>query len=314
MATGITAAAQIDQAITAYVAELRMTMEHDAMMANLIDTQRLPKKRGRTYTEPWVGAISSAALTDGIEFNSPTVINDYAFTITPGEQGVQVLWTHRMADSIDFNFAEVAGKMMGNAINYGIEQTLLALLDGFGGSLGSGTAPLTAGIISAAMAFVEPGIAASGATARTGARTTGDPLGGPYAVVAHPFNRHDLFGQLVGVGGTTQLTGAVVGNYPAAAGLTDPQMQILRGHYAGDVAGAGCFFTGNLPIASNVVKGAVFSKMALIYLKYREMIDKRVETDDGRATKHTMVIDIGAGERSDTGGIELNIDATAPAA
>lgn len=314
---GITGQTQIDDAITSYVAEVRFTMENEGVMAPLIDTQRLPKKRGRTYKEPWIGTITAASLVDGVEFNSPTPITDNALTITPAEVGVQVLWTHRMADTIDFNFPEVAGRLMGNSINYNIDSVLLTLLDGFGGSVGGGTNPLTAGLVSIAASFARTGIPGSGGTARTGARTVGDntidPLPGMISLVAHEFNRHDLFGQLVGVGGTSVMTGVVAGNFPATAGITEYQRRLLADVYQGDIAGVGCYFTANLARTSNVVKGGVFKKLSLIHVKFREMIDKRVETDDGRATKHTLVVDYGSGERSDTGGIELNLDATAPA-
>lgn len=313
MAGAVTAQAQLDDAIRTFIAEAAELSEHKGVMKNLFDTRTLPQKQGRTWNEPWFTPISAAALTDGLEFDSPTQITDSKITITPGEVGVQVMWTNRADMTITENFASIAANMCTDALERKRDQDLLGLLDGFSTSLGGATTTFTAGLVSAAVALLQGGRAGS---TRTGALTTGDPAPTPYYTVVHPYHGHDLLMQLGGLSGapTQVTTGAMVGNY-AGATLTSDNMAALRnaGKSLGNLRGSEIFVDGNFTITSNSIKAGCFSKMACVHVSFQGVQTYRVRSNDGRAVRHTTWIDYGYGERADNYGIELYLDTTAPA-
>lgn len=308
---------QIDNLSQTFIAKALETREHTGVMDKLVDTKRLPNGYGSTYNEPYIGSISAAALTDGLEFDSPVSFTDTNVTVTTGEVGVQTLITKRTNDVVKENLMAIAGRLMSNAIAYKRDTDLLALMDGFGGSFGSGTATLVVGHITSALAMLRSGRAASGGTARTGARTTGDPAPAPYYAVIHEWQRRALAAQLSGVFavssdaaiGTTAPSMNFTGR---AGGISDYQAKWIEEHYLGTIDGCKVIIDNNLPISSSATKSGVFSKEALINLMFRNMVHKTVETDDGRAVKTTLVDDYGTGERNDIWGIELNIACVAP--
>lgn len=314
---GIVTTTQIDNMSQTFIAKALETREHSPVMDKLVDTKTLPKGHGIAWNEPYVGSISASALTEGEEFDSPSQFTDTNIQITVGEVGVQVYIPKRSNDRVKEDLYGIAGRLMSNAIEYKRDTDLLGLLDGFGGSLGSGTATLVAGHITSAASSIRAGRAQSGGTARTGARSTGDPVTGPIHCVVHEYQRRALAAQFSGLfSGSSD--GAISTTAPTQnfgtnrVGLSDWQVRWIKDHYRGQVDGIDIIVDNNLTIASNAAKGGVFGEMALVHVKYRAPFTKRVETDDGRLIKMTMVDDYGYGERNDIWGVELNVAAVTP--
>lgn len=314
MATGLTGSAQITKAVKLFVAEMQYTQEHEQMMTKLVDTRTLPKGQGLTYHEPYVGAITAMEAAMDEEYNNPQQITDSEITITPTEKIVQVLWPDRLNLYISESFPRIAGRLMANALEYKRDVDLLTLLASTTGVIGNGTGPLTVGVVSAAMAVIGPGLPANGSTARTGARSTGDPSTGPYYCLVHPYNVHDLRSQLSGLGTLPGATSGTVGtaDKPAIAGLTTVNMDWIQRHYRGVIAEANLMVNGNLAITSNAVKGGVWAKDAFVHVTYQGVQNYEYRTQDGRFTKQTSWIDYGFGQRVSVWAQQLWLDATAP--
>lgn len=314
MASGVTASAQITASIGKFVAEAEFVQEHKFVMLPTLDGVRLPLKKSTTYNEPYYGAFAASSLTDGEEFDSPTQITDTNVTYTPAEYGVQVMWTDRMADIITENFPKIAADLMMNAIEFQRDQNLLTLLDGASQSMGSGTATMSWGTLRKAVAIIRSGRTAG--SLRTGARTTGDPPppDAPMFCALHEWQMYDLAAQFSGVSGApTQLTtGAPEGNYFGNA-LSGMNETWLKGYFkTTDISGVHVFTDNNLPVSSNATKSGVYCKMGAVHLGFRGIKEYRTRAVDGRATRHTVWIDYGYGERVDNWIYELHVDATIP--
>jgi len=312
MATGLTGAAQITKAVRTYVAEMQFTQENGQMMAKLVDTEELPKGQGLIFRRPYGGAIDAFEVAMDEEFDNPQQYVDQAIQITPTEKITQMLWPKRLNLFTSENFARVNARVMSAALEYKRDVDLISLGAASTGVLGDGTGPLTVGMVSAAMAVIQAGIPANGSVAWTGARATGDPGDGPWYVVAHPFNQHDLRGQLSGLGGSTQLTAAVAANYPTVAGTTSFNEAQIRRHYRGPIAEADFMVNGNMPITANKVRAFVFDKEAFLHITYQGVQNGQHESGDTRFIKATTWIDYGFGINKSVWAQQLYIDASIP--
>lgn len=300
----------LDNVIPVYIAEVDYLPEHTQVAAKAVHTVSLPARNGLTYNAPVLGNLTASVLVSGVIFDSPSELVDGNWSCSPREVGVQTLWPDRDARIINFELAGAMAKLTVEAIEYKREIDLMSLYPGFSQQMGSGTAPATANIISAGKVRVMRGLTTSsrGVTPRS----SGLKSSGPYFAILHAYHQHDLFGQTVGLAGTSQLTGAVVANYPATAGISEIQARWFRDHFGGDVAGATVLFSGNLPITNSKTHGVIMSKQATRMVQFQGMQRYKDRTKDGRATLLTVWVDYGFGEFEDGWGIDLYLDATAP--
>ncbi len=322
MATGTTAVAQLDNMRRTMIAEAQLVQEHKEVMAKLVATRRLPKQQGTTYNMPYLGAITAASLTDGVEFDSPQQITDTNVSFTPAEVGVQVLWTKRLNLVITEDFPRLAADLMMNAIEYKRDTDLLGQLDSFAGIAGAAGTAFHHGLAAAAVNAVREGrtanVTSGTVVARTGARTTGDPpTGQPISIVLHERNRYDLTVQYGGLAAVAQGTAVAAGTAQSSvgAGGTGSYEQRWRETYftGFKIMGAEVYVDNNLTIdSSDDIKGGVFAREAIQHITFQGVQDYQVTTDDGRAVKHTIWVDYGFGEYNDSWGRELYVDATAP--
>jgi len=310
MAAGTIGQSQIANAVRTFIAEAVTLMEHKGGMKPTVDTKTLPRKQGRTWNEPYLPPVTASSLTDAVLFDSPTQISDGKITITPAEVGVQVLWTHRAENTSTLNLASMLGDLCANAIEYKRDCDLLGQIDNFSTALGGSTTTLTVGLIGAAAALVRAG---RSGTSRTGARATGNPAPAPYFAVFHEYNRYDLASQLSGLSGSPSqvTTGAAVSNF-AGQTLSEFNKEWIENYHVGNVHGVNFFVDNNLTISSGV-KGGVYAKKSMIHCQFAGVDSYSVKEIDGRATRVTVTADYGVGERDDAWGVEVLVDATAPA-
>ena len=324
MATGTTAVAQLDNMRRTMIAEAQLVQEHKEVMARLVATKRLPKNMGTTYNMPYLGAITAASLTDGVELDSPQQITDTNVSFTPAEVGVQVLWTKRLNLVITEDFPRLAADLMMNAIEYKRDTDLLGQLDSFNGIAGAAGTAFHHGLAAAAVNAVREGrtanVTSGSVTGRTGARTTGDPpTGQPIRIVLHERNRYDLVVQYGGLAALVQGTGTMAAgtamNSVGAGGTSEYEQRWRETYFTGfQIMGAEVFVDNNLTIdSSDDIKGGVFAREAIQHITFQGVQDYQVPTQDGRAIKHTIWVDYGYGEYNDAWGRELYVDATAPA-
>lgn len=317
MVAGINGQTQIDTAMKVFMGELQLVSDHDlGVMEPLVDRQNLPTKMGRVWHEPLMGATTAATLTDGVEFDSPQQMGDAEITCTPSEKGAQILWTHRMADTVSFSFPKVAAEVINNGIQYKKDRDILDQGDSFP-TIGGATTTLTVGLIAAGGSIIRAGRGGTDTRATTYARATGDMPKPPFNAVFHEYSLHDLFSQLSSVGGapTQVTTGAAVGNYSGNT-VTDYQKQWLESYYVGNVRGIKVHVDNNFTFQTDggtYIKGLIFAKRAMGVVNFGSVKNKIVETDDGRAMKQTVVIDYGTFLRADAWGRECDVDVTVPA-
>jgi hypothetical protein len=316
VASGITSLAQITNAIETFVDEVQYITDDEGIFEKLIRTKRMPRSKGLTLHEPNFGTLTAADLTDGTIFDDPTLVTDSGFTLTPTEKGVQVLWSDRLVRAMRDNFPRIAAEMMANALAYRMDQDLITIAQSGGGTLGSGSIPATSGLISGAVRSIQVGIPIGSQVARTGARSTGERSKGPWNVVLHPYNGHDLFGQWTATAGTSALTGAVAGNFSRAADVSEYSTSWLNMNDGGEIPGlkgAHIYWDGNIPIiAGPEAKGAAFDENAMLNLMYADIMNYRDRTVDGRNTRLTLWNDYAPGLRVDVHLVVLRVDATAP--
>lgn len=313
--SNMTSSATLDNVIRTFIAEAQLIQEHKGAMDKIVQSVRLPKKQGKVYHRPYFNTLDAVDLSENSEYDDPQGISDTDFSVTITEKGCQVMWPYRLNDYITENLPTVAGKLIANALEYKRDTDLLTLLDSSGASLGSsGTLTLTVGLVNAALNAIREGIPLSGGTARTGARSTGEPATSPLRIVLQERQRYDLMSQLSGLSGTPSqvTTGAAVMNY-AGQMLGDYNQKWIETYYQFHLNGAMVVVDNNISTSGNVAKGGVFSEDAYLQVTYRGIKEKNVESDDGRFTKQTVTVDYGYGVEIDPQTVELYTEATAAA-
>jgi hypothetical protein len=315
VATGITLPANLANSTKVFIGEMQYIQENEPVTTKLMDTIVLPPGSGLIYNEPVLGTVNAFAGDRNTEFSNPQTLSDSKLQFTPTEKLTQILWPKSMARQWTGNWVQAVARETIAAIEYYRDQDLAAILATAAGVMGGGTIPFNAGLVSAGMAVIGAGYPANGNAARTGARASGEPSKPPYYCMIHPFNQHDIDTQLTGVGGG--VSQALVGGYDVkggfpATGITSVQEGWIRGHFTGSLHGADIFKNGNLPIASNVVKGILASRWAAVQLTYQGIQNGMSESGDTRFVKQTTWIDYGGGIRNPVWIQVLSMDATIP--
>jgi hypothetical protein len=287
----ITTATTLTAAQTAMVAEARFTFEHVALMTNLVTRKVLPKGAKSIYI-PKFSTVSAADLTDGVDMTASQTLAVSGTTHTTDEAGCKVILTKKLLAQMSEDMFSVAGKLIGNAMGKKIDTDLLALFDGLSGSLGTSNTNITLGHIAAAHAQLIGG---------------SEPVPPPFSLVLHPYQINDLV-DLFGTAASNAMTSYVIPEGIA----TDVIKTYFRG--CDRLYGTPIFADGNLTIdGSGDCKGALFSKLAFIYLVGWEPEVEREYDASLRAFEIVITADYGAVEEDDAYGKEMYFDAETPA-
>lgn len=313
MTTGIIGQTQIANALRTLMAEADRFGEHTGVYKGTVDLRTLPRKMGRNYNIPALPPVTAVAALADEEYDSPQQISDQLITGTPAEVIAQVQYGLRAFATSTLN-QSMLGELLSDAIEQKRDADGLGQYDNFGGVLGTTSTTLTVDLIAKACAQIRSGRASSGATARTGARTTGDAPKGKMYAVFHEYNRFDIASQLSGVGGAPSqvTTGAAVMNFTATHISPFMQKFIEQGAYVQDIAGASFLVDNNFTIASTAIKGGVYSEKALVHITFSDYEVHDFTSKDGRFITLTAIADYGNLERADQYGREVAVDATAP--
>jgi hypothetical protein len=321
MPTGIILAGpgqQISHDSMTYIAKMLEVREHDPVVDKVTDSKLLPPGYGLTYNEPYVGAIYAVQLNVASEFDSPSQFSDTNIAVTANEYGVQTLIPELANEMVKEDLFAIAGRLMGRAMAYKLDQTGITQMQSFGGVLGGGTATLVAGHISAASATIRAGLAQAGATPRQGARPTGDPATGPLYCVIHEYQYRALAAQMSGLfsgsnDGPIGTTPPTMDRGANRVGLTPQQQAWYEQHYRGaTIDGVKVLTDNNIPISANAAKGWVAARDAVIHLHFSSPMTYITRTVDGRARRITSTDKWGWGERADVWGVVLNCAAVTP--
>ena len=255
----------------------RYTASESSLMQGLITNYEIGNVAGKTIQVPKYPAIAAADLTEGTDMSSTTVTTS-SVTVTVGEVGAQVLLTD-IAIMGAGNPAQELGTVLGNAIAEKMDTDILALFDGFSGSLGAAGQEITvADLFKAA------------ATLRSNKVT------GAMAAVVHPFHAYQLSANLT--------------NTFANPNGGDLQNEAMRNGFVGSIGGIDVYQSALISVDGNGdAKGAVFAPEALCIAMKRDFNLETERNASLRAFELNATAVYGVGELDDSYGVEMFFDA-----
>ena len=272
-----TTSSTLDDLFVNIIAQARFTAEEQSLMMGLVTQYNIGAQAGKTIQVPKYPAIAAADLTEGTAMTSPTVSTS-SVSVTVGEVGAQVLLTDLAAMGAG-NPAEELGTVLGNAIATKIDTDLIALFDGFSGSIGTAGAEITVADLFKAAATLRA------------AKVTGT-----INAVVHPFQAYQLKANLT--------------NTFANPNGGDLQNEAMRNGYVGTIAGINVYESANVSIDGNDdAKGAVFAPEALAIAMKRDFQIEPQRDAAARAFELNATAIYGVAELDDAFGVEILSDA-----
>ena len=267
----------LDDLFANIIAQARFTAEEQSLMLGLVTQYNIGNQAGKTIQVPKYPAIAAADLTEGTDMTSTTVSTS-SVSVTVGEVGAQVLLTD-LATMGAGNPAEELGTVLGNAIATKMDTDLIALFDGFSGSIGSAGAEITVADLFKAAATLRA-----------------NKVTGVINAVVHPYQAYQLKANLT--------------NTFANPNGGDLQNEAMRNGYVGTIAGINVYESANVSIDGNDdAKGAVFAPEALAIAMKRDFQIEPQRDASNRAFELNATAIYGVGELDDSFGVEILSDA-----
>lgn len=288
MAGGQTTTGSTANSLNVMVAKARQIREQRGVMPQLVDKATLAEGTGLSWREVAFQRLSDATtISEGYKFENDQQITDALISGTPVEIGISVVITNRVKQRIDSKAYAQMGSLAGNAIQRKKAKDGITQLDAFSTSLGGG-GTLSIGYIDAATAIIEGN-----------ATEPGTP---PFYTVVHRFQIRDFVADL-----------APSGTYPLPAGISAEV--ITTGRVGPTIGGTQVFHDSVTAPVSNVFKGGVFSKEAIVLVQGYSLKREMLDGDDmkrKRASGFLLFDEYIYLERADSMGVEMNFDATQP--
>ena len=286
-----TVAADLAAGSIAMVGEARYTLEHQAVMTNLVERKTLGPGEKSLYI-PKFGGISASDLTDGVDMSQSETMSITGTTHTTDEAGCKVIITKKLRQQLKEDAYRAAGKIIGSAMAKKIDKDLLALFSGLNSGVGSTTTTFSLDYLLAAV---------------TQCNGQDEPCPMPMACVLHPYTIHEIVDEIV---------------TPAASYPAFPEgysYDLLKNYFRGSDKLFNVPIFGNANITRTAGSspayssfGAIFSKMALIYLVGWEPENWVEEDKSLRGWEIGIVADYGAVEEDGTYGRYMSFYSTAP--
>ena len=280
-----TTAADLASGQIAMVGQARYTYEHQAVCTNLFTRMTLASGEKSLYI-PKFGGVTAKDLTDGVDMTEAQSLTITGTTHTTDEAGCKVVITKKLRSQLKEDAYRAAGKVIGNAMGKKIDQDGLSLFTGLTSGVGVTTNTFSIDYMQAAV---------------TQCYAQAEPVPLPMVCVLHPTHLHEVVDLLA-----TPSTNTVSDSWYNKA---------LQDYWRGNdkLFGVPIFSDGNIALTSaSDAYGAVFSKMAFIYLVGWEP-DTWVEYDGSlRGWEIGIVADYAMVEEDGTYGRYLLFAATVP--
>jgi hypothetical protein len=293
MPSAWTSSDSLADSLNTVVASARQVNEYEGVMTQLVDVRRLSEGDGLDWREISLAKLTAQGITETTDLDNPQEITDALITVTPTGVGINWFITDRAVRRVSkITLAQIGGLGM-NAMIRRKDTDGLTQLDSFSGEQPGAGATLTTGHISAHVVNVRG--------------NTTEPWNGPVAMVAHSFQYHDVYSDLV----------SGLGTYPIPEG---PTARVFQGGVM-TLAGintAGLFTDDNLQIDGNDdAKGGVFASgtggaIVLVEDAVLKAETKRRPERGGGGDEFFLYHWYAYGERLDSWGREVYSDATAP--
>ena len=269
----------------AMVGEARYTLDHEVILDGLFDKRTLGQGEKSLYI-PKFGGVEAKDLTDGVDMTESQSLTISGTTHTTDEAGCKVVITKKLKNQLKEDAYRAAGKVIGNAMKKKIEVDGVALFSGLSGGVGAASTACSIAYVTAAV---------------TQMYGQSEPAPDPIYACLHPYTYHDI---------KAALSNPTTSNIPP-----DVQRSNLIGKYRGmePLFGIPIFICGNIDNSTTTsTYGAIFSKMAFIYLVGWEPEQWLEEDKSLRGYEIGIVADYACVEEDDGYGRYLLFDATAP--
>ena len=283
----------LDNSLPTYFADVKLTLQGQNILWNLIDNEQLPKNQGLSVNIVKNGTVTAARLTEGVAITQAQQITDSTLAITPAEDGLMVIITKRALERTLGGLMSRAGKITANGMNRLMETNLLTLFTGASLALGSAGTAMVIGHIQAAHVNVMRG----------GTGTNVEQAPKPIVGVFHPFQLNSVMADLSGMS-----SGAMT--YPVPEG---PSARVVRDAFVDHLSGIDLFASYHIdPDASDDAIGAVFSHDFAIGVMGNQMDTAKEYDIQLRGWKVVVTREYGFGEYMDAWVRSMTFDAAAP--
>src|SRR3990167_782089 len=283
----VTTASDLSNGQIAMVGNARYVYEHRTVCTQLFTRMTLGPGEKSIYI-PKFGTATASDLTDGIDMTNAQQLSITGATHTTSEAGCKVIVTKKQRAQLKEDAYKAAGKVIGNAIGKKMDQDGLTLFSGLDSSVGAANSTFSIDQLRAAVSQCYG---------------QAEPVPLPLYAVLHPYHYDDVVNDIATPGAN---------NIPV-----DLQREFLQYYFRGTekLFATPIFVTGNIAAdTADDAYGAVFSKMAFIYLVGWEPENWIEEDKSLRGWEIGVVADYDMVEEDGTYGRALLYDAAAPVA
>lgn len=281
----------LDDAQRIVIAQCRYTLEHNAVMRNLVELFKLGQGE-KQITVPKVSQMTAHSLTDGVDLAESEDIGMTTTDLTTSEVGLKVILTYKLLRQENEDVFRIVGRQMGDALARKVDEDLIALLLALNGGLNINATAYTSDALDLDL------VTATGAVAW--AKTNKCPA--PISLVAHPYSVAITAKAAASVGATTTLQAL---DYP---------VDLLTHFFKMNINGMSIFEDGNIATATHDSQtcgvGGVFSKSALAFVESQAPMTEREKDISLRGWEVMLTSDYGAFELDDNYGAPLALEAT----
>ena len=242
----------------------------------------------------------AAAVTEGVDISVPQQIEANVVTMTGEEHGILIFVSDRLQKQNSEDVLAHVGEVQGNALGRLLDKDLIALFDGFSKVIVDSSSSATDGTI--------VDLAGAVSYLRSDNDASYGPAYGELNAVLHPEHIRRLAQDVTGIsaGGTATTAGTTYNNGSISE-------DVLRNYYRGNfgIFGINIFEDGNITVASNAAKGAIFQREALALAIEQEMNAEQERDASLRGTEVVMTGTWKEKEIIDAFGVEFHGKTTA---
>jgi hypothetical protein len=292
MATGLTlsSSSSLSDMSKIIIASAIANIEPAGPTNQLVSRYDIPKGAKQVNIPIW-GRNDAAALTEGVDINTPQQLSVTVQSITASEHGIMTFVSDRLTRQNNEDILSHVGDVQGGALGRLLEDDLIVLFDGFSNSIGSAGSYLTFYHVAGAVSYLKTDNNSSYGMA------PGTPNG-----VFHPEQIRAFVQEVTGIqgGGTTGMAAQ-----PIPEGVTS---EVIQNYFRGNekVFGVPIYQSGVLSRdGSGDTKGAVFVPQAIALAMAHEMEAEQERDASLRGTEVVMVGEWGEAEVADPWGVEM---------
>ena len=298
MATGLTlsSSSSLSDMSKIIIASAIANIEPAGPTNQLVSRYDIPKGAKQVNIPVW-GRNNAAALTEGVDINTPQQLSVTVTSVTASEHGIMTFVSDRLTRQNNEDILSHVGDVQGGALGRLLEDDLIALFDTFSNSIGAQDTALTYRQVAGAVSYLKTDNNASYGMA------PGTPNG-----VFHPEQIRRFVQEVTSIqaGGSSGMAAQ-----PIPEGIT---AEVIKNYFRGNekVFGVPIFQSGVLGRDSNGdSKGAIFVKEAIALAMAHEMEAEQERDASLRGTEVVMVGEWGEAEIADPWGVEMYGDASA---